>query len=463
MDPQAVAGMYASNILSASDIHKPEHLVDIYRKLGDQGASWFMVIRNLGWESPVAQSTYLSAEDGRIHETFFVRVNVADPGVGNPITLTLSADSLATTTNKFYPQVGDDVLMHNRSVGRIQTIDSTTVPSAPTVTIEPKDSADNLGALTAGDELIIYSNSYGEGGGQPTGRVRSIYYDSGQLKIIKTTLGATGTEMSNGSWESVYNGKQFLGIYNAFRAEDISYRHNLAISGAFLVDKIVTNITGVVDNDPDSGFVAQGTEGLIPYMERKGIPYPVASGAMVLADFEAIDLLLAKQFAPPQMMLCAGGKRLQNITNALYTKLVSTQVDYTRQVQADMLFNGDMAKAVAINFKSVAINERTFHIHKMYDFDNPVTFNATGYPYQDMFFMLPMDRKRDLKTGEPMPAIGSRWKQLGAYSRKEQVWRDGAAGPGPMIGELDQNKDFHRSDVGTQFRGGNAMVYGFTS
>jgi hypothetical protein len=461
MDPQAVAGKYASDILSASDIHKPEHLVDIYRKLGDQGAQWFMVIRNLGWEKPVEQETYLSAEDGRIHETFKVRTTIGDPGTGNPATFILHNDSIATTTNKFYPQVGDDVLFHNRVVGRIQTVNVST-PADPTITVEPKDATDNIGVLTAGDELSIYSNSYGEGGGQPNGRVRSIYYDSGHLKIIKTTLGATGTEMSNGSWESVYNGKTFLGIYNAFRGEDLSYRHDLAISGAMLFDKIVTN-TNVVDNDANSGFTAHGTEGLIPYMERKGIPYPVASGALAVTDFYAIDLLLAKQFAPAQMMLCAGGKRLQNIENALYTKLLTTQTDYTRQVQADMLFNGDMAKAVAIGFKSVAVSERTFHIHKMYDFDNPMTVNVTGMPYQDMFFILPMDKKRDLKTGDPMPAIGSRWKQLGSYSRKQQIWRDGAAGPGPMIGDLDQNKDFMRSHIGTQFRGGNQMVYGFTS
>ena len=460
MDPQAVAGIYTSAILSASDIHKPEHLVDIYRKLGDQGAQWLMVVRNLGWELPVAQETYLSAEDGRIHETFFVRSSVGDPSVGNPITLVLSTDSMQTTTNKFYVQVGDDVIFHNRVVGRVQICDITT-PANPTVTIEPKDLTDNIGALTAGDELVIYSNSYGEGGGQPSGRVRSIYYDEGGLKIVKTTLGATGSEMTNQSWESVYNGKEFLGIYNAFRMEDITYRHHLAISGAMLVDKRVTN-TAVVDNHANSGFIAQGTEGLLPYLERKGIPYPVATGAMDVDDFYAIDLLLAKQFAPAQMMLCAGGKRLQNIEKALYTKLLTTQVDYTRQVQADMLFNGDLAKAVAINFKSVAVSERTFHIHKMYDFDNPVTFNAEGYPFQDMFFILPMDKKRDLKTGEPMPAIGSRWKQLGTYSRKEQIWRDGAAGPGVMVGDLDQNLDFMRSHIGTQFRGGNQMVYGYT-
>lgn len=461
MDPQVVAGMYASNILSASDIHKPEKLVDIYRKLGDQGAQWFMVIRNLGWEKPVAQETYSSFEDGRVHETFKARANVADPGVGNPITLTLHTDSLATTTNKFYPQVGFDVLFKNRTVGRIQAIDVTT-PAAPTVTIEPKDSTDNLGALTAGDELIIYSNSFGEGSGQPQGSVRSIYEDFGQLKIVKTTIGATGTEMTNDSWVSVYNGKQFMGIYNAFRMEDLNYRHDLAISGAMLVDKIVTN-TDVVDNHASSGFVAQGTEGLIPYMERRGIPYPVAAGAFTVDDLEAIDLLLAKQFAPPQMMLCAGRNRYHNITNVLKTYIASTNVDFTKEKQAQMLFNGDMGKALAVNFTSVAIGERTFHLHLMHDFDNPTTFNVTGYPYQDMFFILPMDKKRDLKTGEPMPAIGSRWKQLGSYSRKNEIWRDGAAGPGVKIGDIDQSLDYMRSHIGTQYRGGNSMVYSFTA
>ena len=58
MNPDAVANIYASDIVSGFDIHKPEKLNVLFSRYGDQGASYFQLVRSMGFEKEVSLDTY---------------------------------------------------------------------------------------------------------------------------------------------------------------------------------------------------------------------------------------------------------------------------------------------------------------------------------------------------------------------------------------------------------------------
>ena len=49
MGPEAISQIYASDIVSGFDIHKPEKMNVLFSKYGDQGASYFQLLRSMGF------------------------------------------------------------------------------------------------------------------------------------------------------------------------------------------------------------------------------------------------------------------------------------------------------------------------------------------------------------------------------------------------------------------------------
>ena len=448
----SVTAVMSSQILFGLNFHEPEVNTRLFAPYGDQGASMFLMLKMLGAGRPVAQESYSFFEKGRIHETFIVRANVADPGAGNDILISLAALSV-DASNRFYPQLGDDILFANEVVGRVELVNIAN-PAIPVLTVSPKEVTDNIGALTAGDEVVIYSNSFGEGSAMPGGRVTKPTEYSNNLKIIKSVFAGTGTEMTNKAWAKIYDetGKTFLGWYNHQLDVDLSYRHNLAISSALLVDKIVTNTAKVIDALSQAGSnVAQGTDGLITLVKQRGIPVPVASGAFTLASLYSLSLELDKQFAGDDYMLLSGNKRAQNIEQALKTVLNDTGVDYSKNVAVKELLAGQSnaeAKSVSLAFSDLFASNRWWHLKTMPEFKNPAVLGADGFPYADMTIGVPMGKTKDAKTGELSSYCGYRYKELGGNNRFMQTWTDGAGGPTAKVGPVDIKYDYVMSHLG---------------
>ena len=232
MGPEAIAQIYASDIISGFDLHKPEVMNVLFSRFGDQGASYFQLIRSLGFEKPVAADTYEHFEENHIHEVIHVRDAVNAPAAGEPIQFTLGADDL-DANNNFYLRENDIIMFPNEVTGQVTDI-NTDVPAAPVVTVEPSDSADTIPALTEGETLAIITNAFAEGTGQPASAVSGTWKYDNDAQIIKESIGFTGTEMVNQSWVTVTSkGQQLLGYYMKGQI-DIDYRVALRIDGALL-------------------------------------------------------------------------------------------------------------------------------------------------------------------------------------------------------------------------------------
>lgn len=458
----AVSTTLNSLVLSGLDIFEPQDNATLFRTYKNQGLPWLLALQIMGAETPATGEEYYAWQEGKIWESFTVRATVADPGAGNNIVIVLAAGSV-NASNQFFPQPGDDVMFKNQVAGYIKSIDVTT-PAQPALTIAPKVVTANIGQVVAGDTVIVYSNSSGEAGTMPAARTSKPTRVAGHLKIIETTFSATGTEMSNGiRLKKVDGAGNILGWYDYNRQIATDYQHALKISHALLVDQLNTNPTQVIDPTTVSGnAVAYSTEGLVTAIAARGNSYPKASGAFALTDFDAIDLVLTKQFNEGNMLCLLGKKRMQNIRSILQTANYNTGVDFTETIMNSGLV-GDGAdarsKAVNLDFTALKIGNRWYYFKELMEFNMPDTLGATGFPYPDMMLMVPAGMTADAKTRELIPYSGVRYKKLGDYSRRAQAWSYGAAGKdGTFVGNVDMHYDYMRSHIGAQHVNVNQCV-----
>ncbi len=458
MTPDSIAQIYASDIVSGFDIYKPEKMNELFTRYDDQGLSMFNVIRSLGFEKEVALDTYGHYEDNKIHETIKVRNIVSQPSVGDDIVFVLDADSL-DANNNFYPRMYDTILFANEVTGYISDIDVTT-PADPAITVTLNDSTDQFPALAADEHLAIISNAFSEGSGQPDGAIRGVWEYDNDAQIIKETIGFTGSEMVNQDWFNVTSDGQKIPAYYFLGQTDIDYRIALKIDGALLFQKRTANATAI---DPDTGRLIKTTEGLIPYTRRVGNVHPYTVGSMDISDFDEINLMLDRNFAGNYIMSMLGIKAQQEMEDLLKLYFADTNINFTRQAVNNALFNKNESLAASVNFKYLTKNERTFLFKRFGNLSNPQTFGAyTGSAYQydfpSMGVFLPINRKKDPKTKNLVESIGVRYRGLGNYNRRMEVWQVGGAGPGMKVTEFDSRYTYQRTHIGAHFRGGNQFV-----
>jgi hypothetical protein len=161
MNPDAIAAIYASDIVSGFDIYKPEKMNVLFSRYGDQGASFFQLLRSMGFEKSVALDVYGHYEENHIHEIIHSREAVVSPATGDPIEFTLDVNDL-DVNNNFYVRLWDEILFNNEVTGSVVDID-VSAPGAPVITVEPSDSTDRIPALAAGQEIIIFTSAFSEG------------------------------------------------------------------------------------------------------------------------------------------------------------------------------------------------------------------------------------------------------------------------------------------------------------
>lgn len=453
MNPDAIASIYASDVVSGFDIHKPEKLNQLFSRYGDQGASYFQLVRSLGFEKSVANDTYGHFEENRIHEIIHVDAGVAQPVVGADIEFTLDSDDL-DSNNNFYPRKWDVVLFQNEVTGSITDIDVTT-PTAPVVTCTLNDDTEQFPALTAGDELVIFTNAFSEGSGQPESAIRGTWEYSNDAQIIKETIGYTGSEMVNQTWFDVTTRGQKIPAYYMLGQTDIDYRTALRVDGALLWGKKTVNDSLV---DPDTGRAIKTTEGLIPYIRRVGNEQTYTSGSFDVSEFDEMDRTLDREHAGNHILGLLGIRLHQDIENSLKTYFADTNIQFARQTANEVLFNKNESLGASVNFKYLTKSERTFLFKRMGVFNNPKLYGATGYDAPKMGIFMPINKKKDPVSGNMVESVGVRYRGLGRYNRRMEVWQVGGAGEGLKVTEFDKRNTYMRTHVGAHFRGGNQFV-----
>lgn len=453
MNPDAIAQIYASDIVSGFDIYKPEKLNQLFNRYGDQGASYFQLVRSMGFEKEVSLDTYGHYEENRIHETVKVRTGVGQPAQGADITFVIHTDSM-DANNNFYLRKWDIILFKNEVTGSVTTI-NVSVPADPTITCKLNDNTEQFPALTGGEELVIFTNAFSEGSGQPTGAIRGTWEYTNDAQIIKETIGVTGSEMTNQTWFDVTSAGTKIPAYYFLGQVDIDYRMALRIDGALLWGKRSVN-TGLIDSV--TGRRIKTTEGLIPYIRRVGNEQTYTSGSFQVAEFDEMDRTLDREHAGNYVLGMLGIQLHQDIENSLVSYFANTNIQFARQTTNEVLFNNNESLGASVNFKYLVKSERTFLLKRMGVLSNPKLYGVAGYEGPKLGVFMPINKKKDPVSGNMVESIGVRYKGLGKYSRRMEVWQVGGAGEGIKVTDIDERNTYQRTHMGAHFRGGNQFV-----
>ena len=469
LTPDAIAQIYASEIVSGFDIHKPEKMNDLFMRYDDQGLSYFQLLRSMGFEKQVSLDTYGHFEENRTHDRIKVRAQVAAGAAGADMVIVLDTDSMDANLS-FYPRLYDTVLFPGGVTAYVQDIDVTT-PADPEITFRLNDETDTIPQVEAGQFLPIISNAFAEGSGQPEGAIRGVWEYDNDAQIIKETIGATGTEMVNQTWFKVTSDGKSIPAYYYLGQVDLDYRTSLRVDGALLFQKRTTYVsrTGTEPIDPlaDNRQI-KTTEGMFPYINRVGNVQPYTIGTFDIQDFDDANLILDREFAGNHILFLLGIQLQAEVEDVLKLYFADTNITYARQAANNALFNSNESLAASVNFKYLTKNERTYMFKRFANLSNSNTVGGwadvagefVGYSqtWPSVGVMLPLNRKKDPKTKNLVESIGTRYRGLGRYNRRMEVWSVGGAGEGLKVTEFDKRETYMRCHLGAHFRGGNQFI-----
>lgn len=229
-----------SSILSVWDIQDKNQFNKVITPYASDGVMIAMMMSELGYEGTDTNQTKDIFSRNRIHETFKANGATAAGAANAAVTLTATAASIDANIG-LYVQPQMEIRFSNGVVGIIQS-----KPTSSTISVIPKLLGTAIPAVAANEELIVYSNSFGQGTGQP---------DSIQGSFVKQTF---TSKISKGEYEVTNTAASEKTIFsdqwgNVATAESIESEMRLMsmVSGAFLFDTPNTN-TNLIANASSS-------------------------------------------------------------------------------------------------------------------------------------------------------------------------------------------------------------------
>ncbi len=448
----AVTAPYTNAYVSALDLLQPEKLPIAFKRYGAQGANTYLWLRAMSKKRMVSRDTYSHWEQDLWNPTFTNLNLVAAAAAGAPQSITLSPADL-NSLNQFYPQRTDIVYYKNGKKGIITAVDVST-PTAPVLTVYPvQDGAGfSLPQVAAGEELSIISNASSEGASQPTARTTSYTEFSYNTQIIKSTVGATGTAMTDQTWITI-NGLPGAPLYTE-AMDAMAYRQSLAISHALLVG--TPGDDTVIDSTTGRPFKL--TEGMLTVANRLGNPLTYTPGAYTVTDFDNYGRILDREYAPNEVSYRGGLAHMNDVENGLVNYLAGTRVQYN-DVKTQMYSLGvtqDMS--VNIGFSYLTKGGRTFAFSREPMFTNQQTLGIPGSATPTTAIITPMGSVKDEYSGENRNIFGYCYKGYGAYSRENETWQVSGAGPGLKVIADDLQNMYMRSEIGGEWFGVNQWI-----
>lgn len=431
-----------SQIASTADVYanKPEYLFDLMKPFGLQGLQFYNYFLATQAEVPVAQEEFFHFEEEVYSKTVTTTTIVAAPGAGQPITLTLSADDV-TSDGYSYPR--ERFRLENLMNGAQYVVD--TKSSASSLILEPILSTTNE-AIASGDVFAVMDSLYGEGTGQPDTAFSFENRIEGTMQILKETISMTGTEKTNQKWFTKYDtGTEFEGYWTPMMMQ-AEYRLRLQEYTACWWAIPPTN----TDVDAD------GMHGLINELssDGEGRGYNLPTASLTIENLQTIALEEQSEYYYGPLYGWMSNTRYTEINADLSTEFQDNNNNRTQRELDSYFWDGlegaqRETLAATLDFKSVTLAGRVFGFCLGFAFNDPGQGRLTNTRSQDYSVFAPMGGDSSPRNGY-MKYLQLRYKQLGSYSRRSEVWRDGSAHDGLRLGEFDFDKMYWRCHIGLQ-------------
>jgi hypothetical protein len=455
LKPAAFGGSYSQEIISDFDIYTPSEQLELFSMHGYE-PGFMSMLKAFGSRMSIHTPTYGHyEEDWRTDLLSINAVITPASGAGEPIIVELTADSMIAITGESgathrgsYPLVGDVVNFPSGRQGRITAKNTATNPHR--VTIVPGVEADNINAdAVAGASYHLATNAFGEGTGQPSGRVERFLKYNNRTQIIKSAIVVTGSEETNMAYFEPIRGKK--GSVYLKGAVNTEYRHTLACDGALLFGRANDNFTQTSDA---LGYDVKvhTTSGAIEHIEDAGHVDYFQDGNYELDDFAALGRIAESERIPVRVFAAfAGYEWYTQVMGVLVDFLRDTHVDYTaKDVFGDNTGGySPGAFAVKIGFSAIEYGGYNWIFKKMPMFNDPKGAGAPGYNWNASAMILPLGTIEDKKNpGRRIPTCGYAYKELNGYSRETEVWDTGGSGNIKKTSRDDVRFHDFRSDIG---------------
>lgn len=433
--PSAVKTRTTDNYVGTLDLHKEDRLDAFVYRYEDQTLTETMELLDL--METASQTKIEHDEEDWIMQNIRIESDVADQGAGSDIQITIASEYHDPQGNSF-PQVGEVVQFKNdlSITGDITAKGGSS--GAHTLTITPRDTTKTMGAVSAGDYVIIVSNRYEQGSGQPSGITPSKLHYENYTQIFKRSYEVTGSEMTNQIWDYIdTDGGGFLWY---LKGENDTYRRHMKyIDGGILV--------GEKSDKTVNGNRATTTEGLLTFIRNYGnrLPYTAASGYN-LSDLRKQIKKLNK--------LKAGKEHFYYVGIDLRFRINDFLADYMRSGGVTYgAFKGSKDLAVNLQFDSIQDGGHIFHLKTLDTLNDNQIFGSPGFKYPGLGFMIPAGK---VKTSRgQFPYFGLRPKGTEGYNRWMEHWLTGSAGLDRPTNETDELKCHYRTEVATEGFAGN--------
>jgi len=487
-------GQVRQQIMSVMNIQKPEIRTQLMRVFNDQGIPFIEQVRSMGYERQISQYSTQTYEDTDNRQYITVSGTTQMPSSGNSYTAIFTLSAAAYTPQPSYlpfnvfqslfqynqsspytagqyaiPVQLNDLLMfqENNSVGQITAI---TGGGTNTVTISVQFPQAANGytittSLSSGTAVPFMGNAFSENSGQPNTRFFALGLDTHYLQLYKATSSISGDQMTNQLWVDQWSGNgKSIGSYKEIGDMKTDYLFAKEMSDILLFG----NGGGYSFYlDPTTGKEPnQFTEGLIPYVKRRGLSLQYVAGSPLLPYIEQESLNALQNYASRDRMIWCGYQFDNQISSELRQANANTGVNFISSADdyaVDTYLKGSRKLSYDLNWASFSFNATyKYYLCSLNELNYIDKYN-TNLLYSAI--ITPMGTKM-VKTSsgggdQALPYIGLIYKGLGSYSRLTEIWDVSGAGgnTGSYNSSVDARNLYHRAHFGGEHVGGNQMTY----
>lgn len=458
-------GSLQQNLVGLTDFFEPEVAMDVVRRFGG-GVTLTLLMNSMDRWLPVSRDTWRRFEEGQYHRPFKVNADTTAGGsAGAAVNIVLSAADV-DTNNQFYPRRGFIIgvpVGQETEMCIIQNI--TTSGSTITLSVQPFDNTVTLPIITAGTELSILSHAKAAGTDQPDPSRMSYSTRDFNLQIMAETIQADGTTITDQTWAKRFDdGAQVMNIWNPefARAELLmdQYADGMAFLGqtnANSITQTANNINSLTSNKGIGNSITT-SQGLFRWNASLGGESEYTQGSWALTDLDDIEDHMRSQGVNTGTIMHLIGSRLKReVDVAAQNKIASIDGGDLNSGIVNQYFGGSKSLSISLGYDVVKNTSYTHVFQVMDTFDNPWFMGAGGYNTTRRALSFPVSNVPVLdeaRTKVMLPNINMRYKSLNNYSRRREMWLNGAAGRGMYltyyIGQTDALDAYWRSHIGLE-------------
>ena len=478
MQPAAfsdVGGHAASQqVWARQDLYTPFELTQVFERQGMKPTIG-MWMKMLGFSEGV--DTYKVGHYEGERDVTPIRFSAVDTAAGAPgANLIMAIDDdyqydagvtvNGAARNATPGRVGEQVLLANKSKAHIIAKDTSVTPHL--VTLRPINENDNLDLLVAIEtNYALIDNAWGEGTELPRGvQPRLIKYQN-DFQIVKETVVATGTELTNRAYVQPIKGREGS-MYIRSEWQTV-HRFEEKKSNALLFGTPGSNIK-VFNTELGYDVDVRQTEGMDYFARTNGYNVTYDEADYTTQDFRDIGKLLeAERIGVRDYCFWMGYDLYGTIEESLDGRLsadITEQLIRTRVLGGASPMDDDhqpfnaMDLAMNIGFTAVKIGGYSYTFKLLHEFNDGRQAGLDTYNYKKSGILHPLGYTTNYNEGGSTPIMGYKWKQQNGYSRENQVGvLQGIGVSSSPVMERDITKTGMLTEIAFHATTGNHFIY----